>query len=584
MGEIETGRMSRRRFLRGAGTTTIALSALGAPQTAAALLARRSGRTVAVLGGGVAGLTAAHELAERGFDVTVYEKRAWGGKARSFGVPDSAAGGRRGLPAEHSPHIILGCYQNLPDTLARIPFPGNADGVFGNLVPAPDLRFARIGAGDFTMSLGERKPSPAEPHIDPELELLAHLPPQDGLHFAQRLAVFLGSCDARRMGEWERTAWWDFLDADQRSSAFRELAVDFWTRELAAQDPRRASARSIASGVEALLYNTLGRMGTGPVSNVFALPKTEAWFDPWIEHLTRLGVRLRLGHAVTGLETSGGRMTRARMSCADGPYAIEPDWFVLALPVERARELWTPSILAADPGLGGMAKLPLWWSNAVQFYLDRPFPIVRGFSVFVDSPWALASISRAQFWRDDISARYGDGSVREVISVAISDFDTPGVKYGRPARELGQAQIAEEVWAQMQQHLEDPLPDNARVSWTIDPALHFDGAGTRIVANADPLVNQVAGSWANRPAAGTRIPNLLLAGDYVRGSVRVHDDGAGQRDGAASGQTRCSSVPDRRPLRAASTSSTARPSGSRSSGRTSSSTGSGCRRRSTRRH
>ncbi len=32
-------------------------------------------QTVAILGGGVAGLSAAHELAERGFQVRVYERK-----------------------------------------------------------------------------------------------------------------------------------------------------------------------------------------------------------------------------------------------------------------------------------------------------------------------------------------------------------------------------------------------------------------------------------------------------------------------------------------------------------------------------
>src|SRR3954454_5336778 len=82
---------------------------------------RRSRRSVAVLGGGVAGLTVAHELAERGFDVTVYERRAFGGKARSFGVPGTASGGRRRLPGEHGARFIPGLYVNLPDTLRRIP-------------------------------------------------------------------------------------------------------------------------------------------------------------------------------------------------------------------------------------------------------------------------------------------------------------------------------------------------------------------------------------------------------------------------------------------------------------------------------
>lgn len=55
--------LSRRTFLAGAG-----LAGLGLPGVASG---HGSAGTVAVLGGGVAGMTAAHELAERGFSVTV---------------------------------------------------------------------------------------------------------------------------------------------------------------------------------------------------------------------------------------------------------------------------------------------------------------------------------------------------------------------------------------------------------------------------------------------------------------------------------------------------------------------------------
>jgi phytoene dehydrogenase-like protein len=44
-------------------------------------------KSVAVLGGGVAGLSAAHELSERGYDVTIYERKdMFVGKARSLSV------------------------------------------------------------------------------------------------------------------------------------------------------------------------------------------------------------------------------------------------------------------------------------------------------------------------------------------------------------------------------------------------------------------------------------------------------------------------------------------------------------------
>src|SRR5687768_10010611 len=98
---------------------------------------------VLVLGGGVAGMSAAHELAERDFEVVVLESRPIaGGKARSMPVPGSGTAGRRDLPCEHGFRFFPGFYRHLPDTMRRIPFEGERDGVLSNLVPATRVQMA----------------------------------------------------------------------------------------------------------------------------------------------------------------------------------------------------------------------------------------------------------------------------------------------------------------------------------------------------------------------------------------------------------------------------------------------------------
>ena len=95
---------------------------------------------VVVLGAGVAGLTAAHELAEKGFSVEVYEQRSVaGGKARSFRVPLTKAGGASPrLPAEHGFRFFPGFYRHLFDTMKQIP-----TGHLGRGNVKRQLRFAR---------------------------------------------------------------------------------------------------------------------------------------------------------------------------------------------------------------------------------------------------------------------------------------------------------------------------------------------------------------------------------------------------------------------------------------------------------
>ncbi len=104
---------------------------------------------VIVLGGGVAGMSAAHELAERDIEVVVYETRAIpGGKARSIPVPASGKRGRGDLPAEHGFRFFPGFYRHLPDTMKRIPFGGQRDGVLDNLVPTSAVQLALEGRAE----------------------------------------------------------------------------------------------------------------------------------------------------------------------------------------------------------------------------------------------------------------------------------------------------------------------------------------------------------------------------------------------------------------------------------------------------
>ena len=101
-------------------------------------------KKVIIIGGGVAGMSAAHELIKRGFSVEVYEARGIpGGKARSVSVPNSGINGRKDLPGEHGFRFFPRFYRNLPQTMKGIPYGNNRNGTYDNLVQASRELIAR---------------------------------------------------------------------------------------------------------------------------------------------------------------------------------------------------------------------------------------------------------------------------------------------------------------------------------------------------------------------------------------------------------------------------------------------------------
>lgn len=251
------------------------------PQADAAPM-RSSGKRVAVFGGGMSGLTAAHELVERGFRVDVFDSRdRLGGKARSFGVPGSRAGGPAELPAEHGFRFFPGFYRNVPESMRRIPRPGGGS-VVDNLRGLDELAGKDGFGGALSLGTGQssagfvplnfRKLAPVDPGRLTDLTYLAEsftqafrivlgIPldryPLEMADFTRCVLVYLTSCLERRQSQWDSVSWWNFLDADNKSAFFRNAVVKATTMDLVAVKPEVCSVYSAGNIVEAFLWNVL---------------------------------------------------------------------------------------------------------------------------------------------------------------------------------------------------------------------------------------------------------------------------------------------------------------------------------------
>ncbi len=179
------------------------------------------------------------------------------------------------------------------------------------------------------------------------------------------------------------------------------------------------------------------------------------------------------------------------------------------------RQLASPALRAAEPRLEGLDRLVTRWMNGVLFYLDRDVPLVNGHAIYIDSEWALTSISQKQFWPGVDLSRRGDGRVpRDPVDRRLRVAAAGPAARARSRSGAPREEIFAEVWGQLSDHLDGALDGVTVLDRFLDPAIVFPNPTG--AANLEPLLVNTAGSWADRPDAVTRIPNLFLASDYVR--------------------------------------------------------------------
>jgi 15-cis-phytoene desaturase len=479
---------------------------------------------VAILGGGIAGLSCAHELARQGLRVDVYEASASvGGKARSQYVAGTGEGGRRDLPGEHGFRFYPAFYRHVIATMQEIHDPLSPTGtVAGNLVAAPQAAVALPDTGVLTVA---RRPRTPREMLDSlrAIYKVGGSASDLGRYLGAHLE-YLTSSDARRDHEIDRKSWAAFIGADEAGrygEAFREVLLAC-TRTMVAMDAKRGSSRTIGKASSLLLTDSFGR---GDVDRTMMGPTTECWLDPWSRQLERWGVRFHCERPVLRIDVEHGRVERAWTRAGHHDEApIEADAFVLAVPLEVAHRLAAP-LAAADPALLRLAALDVDamtdWMVGAQFFLREDLPLCDGHLFFPSSPWSLTAISQAQFWNRGQRGmdRYGDGRLGGILSVDVSSCFTPDADGVRLVDETTREGILRRILRQILDALDAPTRrklEDAVYAAHLDAEVKVGPGGT---TNAARLLVHPPGSWAQRPDTCLRIPNLFLAGDYVRTAV-----------------------------------------------------------------
>lgn len=501
-------------------------------------------RKVVILGGGIAGMTAAHELIERGFEVEVYERNTIypGGKARSVDVPNTnSQDPDLFLPGEHGFRFFPGFYKHIIDTLKRIPFQTSdgkwqKGGCFGNLTHTTRILLARYN----------KQPIETLANFPRKLKdwvlvfrTMTHgvnsgLTKKEKLFFVKKLLQLMCSSIERRFAEYEQIGWWEYMEADEFSENYQNLLVNGLTRSLVASRAKTASTKTGGNIFLQLLFVMFKPLAHA--DRVLNGPTNDQFLHPWLAHLKQKGVQYHFGRNVAEIKVDqeNNRIIEATVIDQDKKETkVTGDYFILAVPVERAAELINEKVLYLDPKLELIKTLAgsVSWMNGLQYYLNTDVKIAPGHTIYSDSQWALTSISQIQFWKNyNLSQRY-NGKVKGILSVDISDWLWTTYK-GKLARHCDYDEIKNLVWEQLKTSLnvngQEVLKDEMIEYWYLDRDIrtanylgHFwempgDGSFTVENRNAEPLLVNTVDSWRLRPNATTQISNFFLAGDYVR--------------------------------------------------------------------
>lgn len=443
-------------------------------------------RTV-IVGGGLAGLTAAVALADRGVAVTVLESRPrLGGRASSF------VDRTTGTSIDNCQHVSLGCCTNFRHFCCTI----GVDNFFRTerelFFIGRDNRVNRLSAGVL----------PAPYHLSGSFAKFSYLTVSD----LYRIAVSLRAL-AKPITAASKSTFLEWL-LKQRQSA--QAIERFWTPVLVSALSESLDRMDVSSArkvfVDAFLSNREGWQVQVPTVALDVL-----YGERLLSWLSARGATVRIQAGVDRILVENGRASRVVLR--DGE-TLDADHVIVAVPHWMVLEL-LPDEWRNHPDLKRIRELQSAPISSVHLWFDRPilFPedslkTGNGERAGAELPHAVL-IDRLSQWVFNRSLLHSTGPARCERRSDLRGTTPQGDSFGYQVVISASRNVPEEsqqTITSVVEELRQTFPECAKAV-----LVH-----SRMVTEHRAVFSVVPGADECRPHQQSPITNLQLAGDWTR--------------------------------------------------------------------
>ena len=477
-------------------------------------------KSIVIFGAGIAGLSAAHELARLGYAVSVYEVADQpGGFFRSSRLSQG------NMPTEYSWHGMGPWYHNAFDLMQKIPF-NDKGSIYDSALSRPlDFGiFPDSGPAQFYEGL---KSIPEMFRMNTwEFVKWSYLmlktwtsnnrsqTSYSGINAAQAWKPLLEDTAYK---SW-RSCFGPWIGSDWPKVSL-QTAGDFFKKQLTSKPPHLHKADQDGPA---------WTQGAGIGWLLLKGPSSEYWFDPWVKYLEEKGVTFHWEKALTKLEFDGTYI----ISAFCGKEKIQGDSYILAI-----NPFFTADILSETPELEKLEELRLFKpliqdgphtqvSFRLAFSEKIKFPRVRTAVVVSDSEFNITLFAEEQVWDKKVDL----GQNVESLWTGTSCVSTvPGRIYHKPVNTCTKEEFIEEVKAQIyscgalnelikEANKGRELKDFSLVKIEVWREWEFSREGIKPL---QPKWVNTTNTQPYLPAQKTPVANLFLAGAHTRTQAQV---------------------------------------------------------------